>query len=88
MRRRVKTLVADAVRFSAPEYGRQLVIGTKDGTVLVVRHRFGFWRYEICWPGRQTSCCTAGRDTSEAATADARKHAEGCGGVAWECLMV
>ncbi len=65
---------------------RRSMIGTKEGSIMLVEFRYGGWGYAFYGPGRKhAGGGTIGLDSFEEAVEKARSHAEtGFGGISWE----
>jgi hypothetical protein len=64
-------------------------IGTKEGSVFIVRYHVGSWSYSIVGPGRKFGgSCMLRDNTFDATLAAAMQHIEqSFDGVAWECSL-
>ncbi len=86
----LRARIADKVSESLVQVeSRSRAIGCKDGTVLIVRYRFGSWGYNIVGPGREHGYSgfimgSSDPKAEEGTLQRAREHAENFGGIAFD----
>ncbi len=86
MKKTVKSLVDDAIKFSHREYQQKRIIATSDGHVLLVCCIHGAWGYFQASGERNYAGSCSGSNDFDKTLDDARKHAESSyGGILWEC---
>ena len=84
---RAKAIEAVESFHASEQNSRQRIITAKDGTVFIVQFRHGAWGYYIAHAQSSYAGSTLGRKSFEETLADARQHAEQCGGVSWESSL-